>query len=376
MPSVMVALSYPEGSVGILEAALKSAEELGDRSAVMQTYTLMGVAHSFVGHTIEALKFTLKAFEEAEKVGDKITVQTTASRLCLTWVQCGEAARAADTAARAIALLGEPQRASSGGLPEFDQHVSLLSYFGWAKALLGDFGEASRECQIAISIARDMRSQYSLALAYTVAGIVFLYWGNSERLLYYAQEGKRLSEETQIPIFISSGWMTEGWGHYYQDDLSAARECGDKSIALALSDGLAIALAPGYILSGLISQRVPELAKARAAFEEAIKIARDGNQKQYEGQAMICRGRLIIDEDASQMGLAEQTITEGLKMLEGLQLKSLEVWGHLFLGEVYTIAGQKEKALSSLETAHRMFQKMGMDYWLARTEKALEKLKG
>jgi len=58
---------------------------------------------------------------------------------------------------------------------------------------------------------------------------------------------------------------------------------------------------------------------------------------------MICRGRLIIDEDASQMAVAEQTILEGLKIEEGLQLKPLQVWGHLFLGETYAIAGQKTK---------------------------------
>ena len=45
------------------------------------------------------------------------------------------------------------------------------------------------------------------------------------------------------------------------------------------------------------------------------------------------------------------------------------------LGETYAIAEQKEKALASLKRARQMCQEMGMDYWLARTEKALEKLK-
>ena len=90
----------------------------------------------------------------------------------------------------------------------------------------------------------------------------------------------------------------------------------------------------------------------------------------------MCLGRLIIEEDASQMAVAEQAIIEGLKMAEDLQIRPLQVWGHLFLGETYAVAGQKEKALASLNKAHPMCQEMGMDYYLARTEKALEKLKG
>jgi hypothetical protein len=48
--------------------------------------------------------------------------------------------------------------------------------------------------------------------------------------------------------------------------------------------------------------------------------------------------------------------------------------GHLCLGETYAIAGHKEKALASLKKAHEMCHEMGEDYYLARTEKALEKL--
>jgi tetratricopeptide (TPR) repeat protein len=86
-------------------------------------------------------------------------------------------------------------------------------------------------------------------------------------------------------------------------------------------------------------------------------------------------GRLIIEEDASQIAVAEQTILKALKIAEDLQTKPFQAEGHLALGETYAIAGQKEKALASLKKAQRMCQEMGMDYHLARTEKALEGLK-
>ena len=82
-----------------------------------------------------------------------------------------------------------------------------------------------------------------------------------------------------------------------------------------------------------------------------------------------------MQEDSSQAKAAEQVILEGLKTAEELQLKPIQAYGHLFLGETYGISGQREKALTSLNKARQMCQAMGMDYWLARTEKALEKLK-
>jgi len=159
-----------------------------------------------------------------------------------------------------------------------------------------------------------------------------MYQGKPETTIRRAQEAKRLSEETQIPIFLAASWTLEGFGHYYQDNFAAARKCADKSISLMLEHRIGMFLSIAYILSGLVSWWVGELAKARNALEEAMKVARDSDQKHYEGQARVALGRLTIDEDASQMVVAEQTILEGTKMVEDLQLRPLEVWGHLFLG--------------------------------------------
>jgi tetratricopeptide (TPR) repeat protein len=128
-------------------------------------------------------------------------------------------------------------------------------------------------------------------------------------------------------------------------------------------------------LCGLASQALGDLSKARLSLEQAVQVARESEQKHYEGIARVVLGRLMIEEDTSQITLAERTILEGLKMVEDLQIKPWQAWGYLCLGETYAVAGQRQKALASLNKARRMCQEMGMDYFLVRTEKALEKLK-
>ena len=90
----------------------------------------------------------------------------------------------------------------------------------------------------------------------------------------------------------------------------------------------------------------------------------------------MCLGRLIAEEENSQAALAERIILDGLKMEEDLHIKPFQAWGHLYLGETYAMASQKDKAVASLKKAREMCQEMGIDYWLARTEKALEGLEG
>ena len=48
--------------------------------------------------------------------------------------------------------------------------------------------------------------------------------------------------------------------------------------------------------------------------------------------------------------------------------------GYFSLGELYVNAGQKEKALENLKKAEGMFQEMGMDYWLTRTQEVMRRL--
>jgi tetratricopeptide (TPR) repeat protein len=168
--------------------------------------------------------------------------------------------------------------------------------------------------------------------------------------------------------------MLQGWGHLYQADLDVAHECARKSISLTSELSPAGHFAPSHILSGLVSAERGELPQARHSLEEAMKLASNHNEKHMEGQARMYLGWVLALEDPAKIGAAEQTIMEGLKMVEDLQIKPLQALGHFCLGEAYAIAGQREKALARLQKAQAMCREMGMDYHLVRTEKALEKL--
>ena len=85
-------------------------------------------------------------------------------------------------------------------------------------------------------------------------------------------------------------------------------------------------------------------------------------------------GRIVGRSDPSRKDKAEQYILKGINILEKLDLKTSYTLGRLFLGEFYLDAGQREKAAENLKKADGMFQEMGMEYWLARTKEAMQRL--
>ena len=71
---------------------------------------------------------------------------------------------------------------------------------------------------------------------------------------------------------------------------------------------------------------------------------------------------------------AEESILEGIKILEEIKSKPHYSSGYLYLGELYANTDRKEEALVNLKKAEGMFKEMEMDYWLARTKEVLERL--
>ena len=105
--------------------------------------------------------------------------------------------------------------------------------------------------------------------------------------------------------------------------------------------------------------------------EEGLQSGKKNNEKRWECLCLIQLGRVVGKTEPSNHSKAEELIGKGVNILDELGVKPWFSVGHLFLGELYGNAGQKEKALENLKKAESMFQEMGMDYWLGRTRKVL-----
>jgi cytochrome c-type biogenesis protein CcmH/NrfG len=82
----------------------------------------------------------------------------------------------------------------------------------------------------------------------------------------------------------------------------------------------------------------------------------------------------ILGKSKASTSNGEEYILQGMKISDVLKIKPYSAQGYSFLGELYADTGRREEALESLQRAERMFQEMGMDYWLAKTQEVLGSL--
>jgi tetratricopeptide (TPR) repeat protein len=128
-------------------------------------------------------------------------------------------------------------------------------------------------------------------------------------------------------------------------------------------------------LMALVHLDLGDLAEAERCARASLQLATGCGEKYVTAWARVRMGQVLGKLAPSQFQEAERMILEGVRELQELKVKSECAKAHLYLADLYTDSGQREMALASLKKAHQMCQQMGMDYWLVRTEKALEKLK-
>jgi len=148
----------------------------------------------------------------------------------------------------------------------------------------------------------------------------------------------------------------------------------EKGLRIQEDNGIELNLSVHQLLLGVIHLQMSDLINARSFVDEALRLSKKYNEKRVEGMSWIWLGKILEKTEPPQIDKAEESILKGIKILHELQLKPNYALGHLFLGELYLNTNEKEMAIKNLKKAEGMFQEMGMDSWLARTQEVLAKV--
>jgi tetratricopeptide (TPR) repeat protein len=113
---------------------------------------------------------------------------------------------------------------------------------------------------------------------------------------------------------------------------------------------------------------------SRSAIEEALKISQKNSEKHFEGASWAFLGMILGKSNPSQSDTAAKYILKGIEILNELKIKPWCAEGYLYLGELYVSTGNREDALNNLRKAESMFQEIGMDGYLSKTQELLSRL--
>ncbi|MGB5216768.1 MAG: hypothetical protein WBN66_00580 [Smithella sp.] len=237
----LIMLSYPEGSLEILQNAEKLAQELGDDEGLLQIYGSLSYYHTFAGNPCLGLEYGERCFNSAEKIKDFGLMAQSAGQICFAYWVSGDVEKVADIGGKAIHLLEERHLekdffgmgyspyshlcvnygGSLGYMGRFKEATSVLekglrnACEGMARVLLGCMveekaptiiREAQRQIRHGISILEDCKIKGWSPVGYLHLGEFLTNAGRKEEALESLKKAETLYQEMDVDP--KSYWLT------------------------------------------------------------------------------------------------------------------------------------------------------------------------
>jgi predicted ATPase/class 3 adenylate cyclase/ribosomal protein L40E len=373
--SPMSYLYFPEDSLEILQEGERLSRELGDERSLARFHAGLGIYYATRGDRSRAREYLEDAFQAAKKVQDPDLMAPIGFQICGTYFAQGDYLKLAEVAPGVIALLESTQRESQFFGASSRPYSNLVSLYGLALGATGNFPEGQAQCEKALRFSTRLNDQPGIAWAESWYSMLFVSQGDGKRVIEHAEQAIKYAEPLQNLVVLSMAWHLLGTGHYFLGDYENALKYMEKSREitrdLRLPDAsISLAsLCQVYIALG-------DLANAQSCAEKALELAQKEQDKRSEGLSSMNLGRILVMQDRSRLAEAEQLILRGMEIANELKMRPFYAHGYLYLGEVYALTGQKERALENLKKAEAMYQEMGMDYWFGMAQSSLQSIQG
>jgi len=376
MEGPMKLLAYPEDSLHVLQEGERLAKEVGDLRSLAIIYASMGLCHTFKGDSKQGMRYAEHCFDMAAKIEDIELMAPTAFNLCSSYAILGEHTKTVAVATKVLSLLEKTHRESEsfGVALNFNIYAALSSYCGQAMCLMGDFKEGIALCDKGLRFLQNTDNLYSLGFVEIMYGLVYVAKGDGENAINHSQKAVAYGEEGQIipVVSIASGLL--GLGYHLLGNQETARQYIEKGLQIQEDTGLSMLMSLNKIALSMVHFDSGDLDSARMCAEEALELARSNDEKWPLAMSWIFLGMVLGKAGKSQYNQAEECILQGIKLCNEWKMRPSCSEGYLYLGELYADMGQREKAIETLKKAEGAFQEMGMDYWLRRTQEALERV--
>jgi len=294
--------------------------------------------------------------------------------LFASYIATGEYWKNVDTAPRVVALIEKTHRESDffgrPGCP----YVLCLMHSALGTGMTGNIEEANALFDKARSFALRTNHLYSIGVVPFAYSIVCLCHGDGKNAAKHLHQCIKYFEEAQTSVWIGQCWSLLGYANHLVGKREDTLKLIEKGLDFQTKLGTSMWFSSHSFYSSVVHLDIGNLSRAKVDAEKALEISARNNDKDYNGRSRILLGRIMEKTDSSLSDEAEKHILQGIETLEQLKISPQVSVGYLYLGELYADIDRKQEALINLKKAEAMFQDMGMDYWLAKTQEVLGKL--
>jgi len=377
MTSPMLGLVYPEDSLQILEEGESLAGELNDQKSRAKFRRSIGSYCTLVkGDSGRGLQYSEGAFEDAVRAQDVELMAAMSIELYIAYSSAAAFHKAIQVSARVIESIEATDRRSDTFGLGYNPYSMLLSLSGANMAMIGDFNNGEAYCEKGLRFAQQINNAISVGQAEYAYGCLLCQKGDGRNAMPHLERAIRYAEEAQVVIDLPMAWSYRAVAHCLLGEYQIAADCAERGLEIQRKSGMAYYMSGPNIRAGIAYIDLGEVEKARVYLEEGLRLSRVNGERYAEGLALVHLGRTLGKMREPDIGQAKDLLQQGIAILDELGTKPQGSIGYLRLGELCADTGCKQEALEALNHARYAFREMGMDYWLAETEKAVEKLKG
>jgi len=370
----LMLLGYPEGSLGMLQQGERLSRELGDERYLARFYYTIGTYYSHKGDPQLGMKYSEDAFKEARKNEDIELMVPLAYGLSLSYSAAGEYYKTVDMVPDVIDLIEKAERESDSFSMVGSPYLALCAFCGQGMGFFGAFDEGQAILEKGLRNMSEENDLVTLGLAENLCGYFYINKGDWEPSKDYFAKAIKHSEEAKWVLGSAMSRSGLGYACSMLGDSETGKRHAEKGLEIHRDSGIEMFLSLAYLNLSWINLSLGDLKNTRSLAEEALRLSQKNNEKQMEGLSWLLLGTIVGKTEPLKIDKAEEYILKGIEICKELKIKTQYSLGHLYLGELYRNAGEKEKAVDNLKMAEGMFREMGMDYWLGRAQEGLAAL--
>jgi class 3 adenylate cyclase/tetratricopeptide (TPR) repeat protein len=371
----MTHLGYPENSLQILKAGERLAEGQKNDRDLARFIGLIGNYYTAKGgDPLLGIEYLEKCFFKVKKMQDIELMVPVARGLCGSYIVAGEPAKTVDLAAKVLDIIATTAKGRRYLKGESNIIPVLYALYGHGLGWLGSFADGQHMCDKAQLLISEKTSLYDLGYINFLCGYFYFYQSDGKTAAKHFLKCVRYCEEGETAMWLGLGWTGLGWGYYFRSNLDLAQRHMKIGINIQKESRIPYYISFHHFSLGMVYFEMGDLKRALRYTTNALELAEKYCEIWVTGISQVLLGRILSKTPYLQVEKAENSILEGIKILEKRGIKPWSSIGYYFIGKQHAENGSSKKAFENMNRAYRAFKAMGMEFWMAKALKALQRL--
>lgn len=240
---------------------------------------------------------------------------------------------------------------------------------------MGNFITATELIQNASHTAYLTQNSHNIGYTEFFYGLVLCEKGEAQAAIPHLRIALEYYEKDKMGgNFTAPVWAVLGFANYTLGNMGCAAEYLHKSKNIYEKSSFNPYLSRISTYLSLVYEAFGDYGNAKKYIDEALELSCLNKEEHWEGFAKICSGVICGRFDPLQFATAENSILQGIQILKSLSMKTYYTKGYYYLGELYLDYGRMNLGKKKIIQAKRLFESMGIDYWIKRTNDSLSSL--